>query len=155
VAGRAIHHAHRSQARRPVKRGEVWWANIFDKCPVVLLAGDGTAEFRVMRIVAPATVEERRGYVLLSGEEASELRAKRMAAPADADVRGMGVEVEIGAREGLPYDGVVRVALPRQGKIYCTWLVTLTRDDLVERAGALSPVRLRQLGDALHLAGLE
>jgi mRNA interferase MazF len=45
----------------------------------------------------------------------------------------------------------VRVALPRDGHIFCTWLVTLTRESSVERAGALSCTKLDQLANALRL----
>ena len=57
--------------------------------------------------------------------------------------------------EGLPREGALRVAFPRPGYINCHWLVTLTRADLVEYAGALSPEKLSQLEDALRLADLE
>jgi len=63
--------------------------------------------------------------------------------------------VAVGAAEGLPFDGVVRVAFPRPGFIPCTWLVTLGREDLIERAGALSPEKLYALGDALRLGGID
>jgi mRNA interferase MazF len=138
-----------------VKRGEVWWALIDERRPVVLLSGGGASEFRAMQIVAPASIEERRGYLLLSGEQASESRAMQRVASAGADIRGVGVEVEIGTPEGLPYEGVVRVALPRDGHIFCTWLVTLTPEYLVERAGTLSSMKLGELDNALRLAGIE
>ena len=55
----------------------------------------------------------------------------------------------------LPVPGVVRVALPQKGHIFCTWLVTLTRESLVERAGVLPATRLDQLAAALRLAQVE
>jgi mRNA interferase MazF len=138
-----------------VERGEVWWALIDERRAVVLLSGEEASEFRAMQIVAPATVDEKRGFVLLSGEEASESRAMQIVASASNGIRGVGVEVEIGTREGLPHEGVVRVALPRPGHIPCTWLVTLSRDYLIERAGALSSAKLGRLENALQLAGIE
>lgn len=54
--------------------------------------------------------------------------------------------------DGLPFDGVLRVALPRPGFTPCTWLTTLSRDDLIERAGALSSAKLSEIEDALRLA---
>jgi len=108
-------------------RGEVWWALLDEKRPVVLLSGDEAAELRAMQIVAPA----------------------------DLDIADVGIEVRLGAEEGLANDGVVRVALPRSGLIPCTWLVTLTRDDLIAQAGRLSPTKLSELADALRLARLE
>lgn len=138
-----------------MERGEVWWALIDQRCPVVLLSGGQASEIRAMQIVSPATADERRGFLLLSGEEATDPSAIRRAASAGADVRAMGVEVEIGTAEGLPHEGVVRVALPRAGHIFCTWLVTLSPDYLIERAGALSSTTLHQLENALQLAGIE
>jgi mRNA interferase MazF len=56
------------------------------------------------------------------------------------------VEVKLGRREGLPRECVVN----------CDWLVTVPKDDLVERVGALSPAKLVQLDEALRFAlGLE
>lgn len=97
-----------------MKRGEVWWAN----------------------------VDKRRPVVLLSREEAYPVRAMVIVAPATTTVRGFSVEVKVGKREGLPRDCVVN----------CDWLVTLPKVDLVERAGALSAAKLRQVDDALRFA---
>jgi len=133
------------------ERGQVWWADVDGRCPVVLLGGDEPAGIRAMQIVAPATAEERRGFLLLSGEDA-------LAGPAplaSGGVRGVGVEVEFGAAEGLPDAGVVRLALPVREQVFCTWLVTLTADALIERAGVLSPAKLAEFDHALRLAGIE
>lgn len=109
-----------------------------------------------MQIVAPATADEKRGFVVLSAEEAADPRAVRqVVSSAGAGIGGVGVEVEVGTDEGLPHNGVVRVALPRDGRVFCTWLVTLTRESLVERAGALSRTKLDQLANALRLARIE
>ncbi|MEV1173766.1 type II toxin-antitoxin system PemK/MazF family toxin, partial [Nonomuraea sp. NPDC049784] len=35
----------------------------------------------------------------------------------------------------------------------CTWLTTVSRDDLIERAGALPYAKLNEIEDALRLAG--
>nr|WP_281177972.1 hypothetical protein [Actinospica robiniae] len=101
-----------------------------------------------------AVLDEKRPVVILSSA-GEELRCMQIVAPADADITGAAVEVRLGVEEGLTEAGVVRVALPRVGLIPCTWLVTLTREDLVERAGTLSPAKLRELTDALRLARLE
>jgi mRNA interferase MazF len=45
---------------------------------------------------------------------------------------------------------VLRVAFPRPGFTPCTWLTTLSRDDLIERAGALSTAKLIEIDDALR-----
>lgn len=138
-----------------MERGEVWWALIDGRRPVVLLSGERSDGFLAMQIVAPASAEERHGFLLLSGEEAASGTGEAQIAAAGSDVRGVGVEVHIGAGEGLTPEGVVRVALPRGGHIFCTWLVTLTREYLIDRAGVLPPGKQRQLDDALRLAGIE
>jgi mRNA interferase MazF len=139
-----------------MKRGEVWWAVVGEKCPVVLLSGADEPELRAMHIVAAATEDEKRGFVVLSGEEAADSWAlEQVRGSADADIRGVGVEIEIGTPEGLPREGVVRVALPRNGHIFCTWLVTLTPESLVERTGVLSSTKLDHLANALRLARIE
>ena len=140
-----------------MERGEVWWAFIDERRPVVLLSGDGgESEFRAMQIVAPANAAEKRGLVVLSGEVAADSRLmQQVIGSAGTGTGGVGVEVEVGTREGLPHDGVVRVMLPRDGQIFCTWLVSLTRDSLVERAGALSDMKLDHLANALRLAQIE
>ena len=108
-----------------MQRGEVWWV-----------------EF-----------DERRLVVLLSGDDASGIQAMQVVAPAGVDITGLGVEVVVGAMEGLPFEGVLRFAFPRPGSIPCTWLTTVSRDDLIERAGALSSAKLSEIEDALHLGG--
>lgn len=57
-----------------MKRGEVWWATIDKKRPVVLLSRDEAYEVRAMVIVAPATTT----------------------------VRGFSLEIKLGRKEGLP-----------------------------------------------------
>ncbi|MGW6929182.1 type II toxin-antitoxin system PemK/MazF family toxin [Lentzea sp. NPDC054927] len=105
-----------------MRRGEVWWA-----------------EF-----------DERRPVVLLSEEDPSGLRAMQVVAPADTDISGLGIEVAVGVQEGLPFDGVLRFGLPWVGSTPCTWLTTLRREDLMERAGAVSAAKLDEIDDALR-----
>jgi mRNA interferase MazF len=62
-----------------VKRGEVWWARL----------------------------DKRRPVVLVSREEAYAVRALVIAAPVSTTVRGFAVEVKVGKKEGLPRAGVV------------------------------------------------
>ena len=45
---------------------------------------------------------------------------------------------------------MLRFALPRPGFTPCTWLTTLTREDLIERAGAVSAAKLSEIDDALR-----
>ena len=109
-----------------MQRGEVWWVEFDERRPVVLLSDEDAFGIQVMQVVVPAGV----------------------------DITGLGVEVAVGATEGLPFEGVVRFALPRPGFTPCTWLTTLSRDDLIERAGALSSAKLSEIEDALRLGGL-
>lgn len=108
-----------------VQRGEVWWVGF----------------------------DERRLFVLLSGDDASGIRAMQVVAPAGVDMSGLGVEVRVGAMEGLPFEGVLRFAFPRPGFTPCTWLTTVSRDDLIERAGVLPSAKLSEIEDALRLGG--
>ena len=108
-----------------MRRGEVWWVEFDERRPVVLLSEEGPSGFRAMHVVAPA----------------------------GADISGLGVEVAVGVLEGLPFEGVLRLVFPRPGFTPCTWLTTLSRDDLIERAGALSPAKLSEIDDALRAAG--
>ena len=107
-----------------MQRGEVWWVEFDERRPVVLLSGDDASGIRVMQVVAPAGV----------------------------DITGLCVEVAVGAVEGLPFEGVLRFAFPRPGFTPCTWLTTVSRDDLIERAAVLSSVKLSEIDDALQLA---
>ncbi|MFE5039266.1 type II toxin-antitoxin system PemK/MazF family toxin [Streptomyces sp. NPDC056683] len=110
-----------------MQRGEVWLADFDERRPVVLLSGDEASGFRAMQVVAPAGIE----------------------------ISGVAVEVAVGAPEGLPCEGVLRVALPRPGLVPCTWLVTLAKEDLTEQVGVLSSAKLGEIEDALHAGGLE
>ena len=110
-----------------MQRGEVWWVEFDERRLVVLLSGNDTSGIHVMQIVAPAGV----------------------------DISGLGIEVAVGTVEGLPFEGVLRFGFPRPGLTPCTWLTTLSRDDLIEQAGALSSAKLSEIEDALRLAGQE
>lgn len=93
--------------------------------------------------------------MILSGDEAHGISAMMIVPPSSHPIDGSMLEVTVGARAGLPFEGVLRVALPRSGFVPCHWLVTLSADDLLERVGTLSWATLRQLDEALRLAGLE
>ena len=105
-----------------MRQGEVWWAEFDERRPVVLLSEEGPAGFRAMQVVAPA----------------------------DTDFTGLGIEVAIGTQQGLPFDGVVRFAFPWPGFTPCTWLTTVSREDLIERAGMVPAAKLREIDDALR-----
>jgi mRNA interferase MazF len=106
-----------------MRRGEVWWVEFDERRPVVLLSGDGTAGFEAVQVVAAA----------------------------DVSMDGLGVEVAVGATEGLPFEGVLRFAFPRHGYTPCTWLTTLSGDDLVERVGAVPAAKVIEIEDAIRL----
>jgi mRNA interferase MazF len=73
-----------------VERGEVWWALVGERCPVVLLTGDGDPEVRAVQIVAPATAEQKRGFTILSGEQAADPDVMRLViASTGTGVRGV------------------------------------------------------------------
>lgn len=108
-------------------RGEVWWVDF----------------------------DERRPVLLLGDEEPSGFRAIQVVAAAPTDITGVALEVAVGNVEGLPFEGVVRVALPRPGFVPCTWLTTLSRSDLLEPAGAIPLTKLDEITELLHLAGLD
>ncbi|MFF4148509.1 type II toxin-antitoxin system PemK/MazF family toxin [Streptomyces sp. NPDC001698] len=107
-----------------MQRGEVWWVQFDDRRLVVLLSGEDTSGIRVMQVVAPASV----------------------------DISGLGIEVIVGAAEGLPFKGVLRLAFPRPGFTPCTWLTTVSRDDLIKRETVLSSTKLSEIDKALRLA---
>lgn len=86
-----------------------------------------------------AMADKRRPVVLLSLDEAYAVRALVLVAPVTTTVRGFSAEVKVGRAEGLPRPCVVN----------CDALTNLPKADLLERAGALSGARLRQLEEAL------
>lgn len=107
-------------------RGEVWWAFGAEPFPVVILSSPDKTDLRAIYVV-PA---------------------------AKTDISGVAIELPIGREEGL-HPGVVRVALARQDRINCAWVVSLKETDLDERAGALSEEKLAKLAEMLRLGGLE
>jgi mRNA interferase MazF len=108
-----------------VKRGEVWWANVDEHRPVLVLSASAD-QVRAVIVVPPAPT-----------------------------IDGVTEDVILGAAEGLTAEGVVRVALHRPGFIPCNWLVTLAKDDMIERAGVLSPEKLSEVACLLRRAGLD
>jgi mRNA interferase MazF len=105
-----------------MRRGEIWWAEFDERRPVVLLSGEDPSGFRAMQVVAPA----------------------------DTDISGLGIEVAVGVQEGLPFDGVLRFGFRWPGFTPCSWLTTLSREDLIERAGVVSAAKLNAIDDALR-----
>jgi mRNA interferase MazF len=110
-----------------MRRGEIWWVEFDERRPVVLLSAEDPSGFLAMQVVAPA----------------------------DTVISGLCIEVAVGVAEGLPSDGVLRFAIPRPGFTPCTWLTTLSRDDLIERAGTVPAAKLSQIDDALRASERE
>ena len=110
-----------------MRRGEVWWAEFDERRPVVLLSEDEPSGFRAMQVVAPA----------------------------DTDISGLGIEVAVGVPEGLPFEGVLRFGFRWPGFTPCTWLTTLDREDLIERAGEVSAAKLSEIDEALRVSEQE
>jgi mRNA interferase MazF len=105
-----------------MRRGEVWWVEFDQRRPVVVLSGDAGSGYEVVQVVEAA----------------------------DVSIEGLGVEVPVGAAEGLAFSGVVRFAFPRPGWTPCTWLTTLSAADLIERAGALPEAKVAEIEDAIR-----
>ena len=109
------------------QRGEVWWANVDERRPLVVLSGE-TDSVRAILVVPPATIA----------------------------IEGIAMEIPIGAAEGLTEAGVVRVAFPHKTSgLNCHWLVNVAPEDLIERAGALSREKLLEVEEALRIGDLE
>jgi mRNA interferase MazF len=106
-----------------MQQGEVWWVEFDERRPVVLLSGDETSGFEAVQVVAAAGVS----------------------------MDDLGVEVTVGAAEGLPFEGVLRFAFSRPGFTPCTWQTTLSGDDLIEQAGALPAAKVAEIEDAIRL----
>jgi mRNA interferase MazF len=116
-----------------VQRGEVWWVQFDEQRPVVLLSDDRNAS---------------------GSQPEGGWRAVQIVAASGADIGGLGVEVAVGASDDLPFEGVVRVAFPRPGLVPCTWVTAVGPDDLVERVGVLSSVKLSEIDEALDQSDL-
>ncbi|GAB3835862.1 hypothetical protein ACFPIJ_40985 [Dactylosporangium cerinum] len=139
-----------------MERGEVWLAQIDRERSVVLLQGGAGPDFPAVQIVEPATPEQKLGFVVMSGEQAVDVdERRRIVEAAGPGPRAIGIEVFFGAEEGLAESGVVRVALPQDGKIFCTWSTTVSEDSLIKRIGTLTPAKQHELEVALALAGRE
>ena len=106
-----------------------------------------------MQIVAPATSAERRGFLIMSGDQPVDADVRRRNVAKARPVQAVLIEVSFGRSEGLAGEGVVRVALPQDEKIFCTWGTSLNEEFLIERIGGCSPEKLHELDVAMELAG--
>jgi mRNA interferase MazF len=104
-----------------MRRGEVWWA----------------------KLPKPAG---RRPVVLVSRDEACAVRALVSVVPVATRVRGIPVEVTLGAAEGLSRKCVANADI----------VTTIPKDTLAEYAGVLDGEQLAALDSALRYAlGME
>ncbi|WP_426516112.1 hypothetical protein ACPPVQ_15925 [Diaminobutyricibacter sp. McL0618] len=98
--------------------GEVWLANFDQPRPVVLLHSVGGTSLRGIQIVAPAAT----------------------------DITGTAIEVSVPALEGFAFSGVVRMALPIDGAIPCTWMFDISSEsDLAEKIGTVPAATLAEI----------
>jgi mRNA interferase MazF len=87
-----------------------------------------------------AALDQLRPVVVLSRLDNDDLRCVVAVEPANEVISGVAVEVD------LRLNGhVVRVALPRPGRINCTWVLTLSQEDLIEKVGTLSSAKLSEV----------
>jgi mRNA interferase MazF len=84
----------------------------------------------------------RRPVLLLSRQDAYAVRRKLIAAEITTRVRGTPCEVRVGRGEGLPRASVANLES----------LLTIPRDWLRMRAGALGRAKIGQVNDALRFA---
>lgn len=93
-----------------MKRGEIWWAQ----------------------------VDKRRPVVLISRDEAYGLRALVIVAPVTTTVRGYAVEVKVGRREGLPRECVINcdwlVTLPKVDLLERACVLSVTKQRQLDGA---------------------
>jgi mRNA interferase MazF len=95
-----------------------------------------------------ARLDHLRPVVVLSRLDNDVLRCVVAVEPANEDISGVAVEVDLGL------DGhVVRVALPRPGRINCTWVLTSSQEDLIEKVGTLSSAKLNEVENLISMGG--
>ena len=87
-----------------------------------------------------AAFDHLRPVVVLSRLDNDDLRCVVAVEPANEDISGVAVEVDLGLN-----GHVVRVGLPRPGHINCTWVLTSSQDDLIEKVGTLSSAKLNEV----------
>jgi mRNA interferase MazF len=91
-----------------------------------------------------AAFDHLRPVVVLSRLDNDDIRCVVAVEPANEDISRVAVEVDLGFS-----DYVVRVALPRPGQINCSWVLTSSKDDLVEKLGSLSSAKLNEIEDLI------
>jgi mRNA interferase MazF len=96
-----------------------------------------------------AAFDQLRPLVVLSKLSNGDFQCVVAVEPATEDISGVAVEVDLGLN-----GQVVRVALPRPGQINCTWVLTSSKNDLVELVGTLSSAKMGEI-QKLILVGQE
>src|SRR3984957_20798467 len=87
-----------------------------------------------------AAFEHLRPVVVPSKHDNDDLRCVVAVEPAHEDISGVAVEVDLGLN-----GHVVRVGLPRPGKINCTWVLTSSQADLIEKVGTVISATLKKV----------
>jgi mRNA interferase MazF len=86
-----------------MRRGEVWWAHVDKKRPVVLLSRDDAYAVRALVVVAPATTV----------------------------IRGFAAEIRLGRAEGLPRNCILNcdwlVTIPKADLIERAGVLSVTK----------------------------
>jgi len=80
--------------------------------------------------------------VLVSREDAYPRRSRFTIAPVTSRIRRIRTHVAVGPREGLD----------QVGEVNCDALITIDRDRLIERIGALDPSTLADVDSALRFS---
>jgi len=86
--------------------------------------------------------DKTRPVVLVSREDAYPRRGRFTVAPITGRVRGIQTHVAVGPRDGLD----------RDGEVNCDAVITVDRETLTERIGALDASTLAEVDDALRFS---
>jgi mRNA interferase MazF len=89
-----------------------------------------------------AAPDKTRPVVLVSREDAYPRRSRFTVAPVTSRIRRIRTHVAVGCREGLE----------RDGEVNCDAVITIDRETLIERIGALDPSTLAEVDDALRFS---
>jgi mRNA interferase MazF len=100
-----------------MQRGEIWWA----------------------QLDPPAG---RRPVLLLSRNKAYEIRLSVTVAPITRTIRGIGTEVGLDEKDGLPLKCVVNL----------DDIITIPKNTLVEKITTLSAAKMRETGQSITFA---
>ncbi|SDT20617.1 type II toxin-antitoxin system PemK/MazF family toxin [Microlunatus soli] len=88
----------------------------------------------------------------MSSDQAVDAADRRQILAEAGPVQAVGIEVRFSGAEGPAAEGVVRVELPEDGRICCTWGMSISDEFLIERIGVCSSEKRRELDLAMELA---